>query len=51
MASQILVKTEFMGVNLCPVNSIGNFGETFAKEKYIILDFQKNRVGIADMKW
>ncbi|KID99906.1 eukaryotic aspartyl protease, partial [Metarhizium majus ARSEF 297] len=30
---------------------IGNFGETFAKEKYIILDFEKNRVGIADMQW
>ncbi|GJN76284.1 hypothetical protein PLIIFM63780_010105 [Purpureocillium lilacinum] len=30
---------------------IGNFGETFAKEKYIVLDFAKNRVGIADIKW
>ncbi|PHH86104.1 hypothetical protein CDD83_10709 [Cordyceps sp. RAO-2017] len=30
---------------------IGNFGETFAKEKYIVLDFERNRVGIADMKW
>ncbi len=32
-------------------HSIGNFGETFAKEKYIVLDFAKNRVGIADIKW
>ncbi|POR38426.1 Uncharacterized protein TPAR_01369 [Tolypocladium paradoxum] len=30
---------------------IGNFGETFAKEKYIVLDNERNRVGIADMKW
>ena len=30
---------------------IGNFGETFAKDKYIVLDFEKNRVGLADLKW
>ncbi|PHH63853.1 hypothetical protein CDD81_5410 [Ophiocordyceps australis] len=30
---------------------IGNFGETFAKEKYIVLDFEKNRLGIADVLW
>ncbi|KAM4066021.1 eukaryotic aspartyl protease [Hirsutella rhossiliensis] len=30
---------------------IGNFGETFAKEKYIVLDFERNRVGVADMQW
>ncbi|KJZ78760.1 hypothetical protein HIM_02151 [Hirsutella minnesotensis 3608] len=30
---------------------IGNFGETFLKEKYIVLDFERNRVGLADIKW
>lgn len=30
---------------------IGNFGETFARDKYILFDFQKRKVGIADLKW
>ncbi|KAK0547126.1 hypothetical protein OC846_004982 [Tilletia horrida] len=30
---------------------IGNFGETFAKDKYIIFDFDRLRVGIADLLW
>lgn len=30
---------------------IGNLGETFAMDKYIIMDFQRLRVGIADVKW
>lgn len=30
---------------------MGNFGETFARDKYVILDFEKNRVGLADIKW
>ncbi|KAK7423633.1 hypothetical protein QQZ08_008988 [Neonectria magnoliae] len=30
---------------------MGNFGETFAKDKYITLDFQKMRIGISDVKW
>ncbi|KAL2001853.1 hypothetical protein VTN02DRAFT_1118 [Thermoascus thermophilus] len=30
---------------------IGNFGETFAKDKYVLLDFEKLRVGIADVNW
>lgn len=30
---------------------IGNFGETFSKDKYIIFDFEKLKVGIADVKW
>ncbi|KAI0398135.1 eukaryotic aspartyl protease [Xylariaceae sp. FL0594] len=30
---------------------IGNFGETFSKDKYIIFDYEKLRVGIADLKW
>ena len=29
----------------------GNFGETFAKDKYIIFDFEKLRVGLADLSW
>lgn len=30
---------------------LGNFGETFAKDKYIIFDWQKLAVGIADIQW
>ena len=30
---------------------IGNFGETFAKDKYILFDFEKLKVGIADLQW
>lgn len=30
---------------------IGNFGETFAKDKYVIMDFEKLRVGLADLRW
>lgn len=30
---------------------IGNFGETFGKDKYILMDFEKLLVGIADVKW
>ena len=30
---------------------IGNFGETFSKDKYILMDFEKHLVGIADLKW
>lgn len=30
---------------------IGNFGETFAKDKYIIFDWEKLLVGIADIQW
>lgn len=29
----------------------GNFGETFAKDKYIVFDFSKLKVGLADIKW
>lgn len=29
----------------------GNFGETFAKDKNVIFDFSKLRVGLADTKW
>lgn len=29
----------------------GNFGETFAKDKYVIFDFEKLKVGLADLKW
>ncbi|KAL8908892.1 MAG: hypothetical protein Q9171_005264 [Xanthocarpia ochracea] len=29
----------------------GNFGETFAKDKYVVLDFEKNKVGLADLNW
>ncbi|KAL8848091.1 MAG: hypothetical protein Q9221_006893 [Calogaya cf. arnoldii] len=29
---------------------VGNFGETFAKDKYIVFDFEKNKVGLADLK-
>lgn len=30
---------------------IGNLGETFAKDKIILMDFEKLRVGVADVKW
>ncbi|KAE8223766.1 hypothetical protein CF319_g3238 [Tilletia indica] len=30
---------------------IGNFGETFAKDKYVIFDFNTLRVGLADLRW
>lgn len=30
---------------------LGNFGETFAKDKYIIFDWEKLEVGIADIQW
>lgn len=30
---------------------IGNLGETFARDKYLIFDFEKLRVGISDVKW
>jgi hypothetical protein len=30
---------------------IGNFGETFSKDKYVLMDFEKRRVGISDVKW
>lgn len=29
----------------------GNFGETFAKDKYVVFDFLKQKVGLADTKW
>lgn len=29
----------------------GNFGETFAKDKYVVFDFEKNKVGLADLNW
>ena len=29
----------------------GNFGETFAKDKYIIFDFEKLKVGLGDLRW
>lgn len=29
----------------------GNFGETFAKEKYVVFDFETNKVGLADLRW
>lgn len=29
----------------------GNFGETFAKDKYVVFDFAKLKVGLADIKW
>ena len=29
----------------------GNFGETFAKDKYIVFDFEKNKIGLADIRW
>ena len=29
----------------------GNFGETFAKDKYIVFDFEKLKVGLADVRW
>ncbi|KAJ9244366.1 hypothetical protein DTO169E5_1971 [Paecilomyces variotii] len=30
---------------------IGNFGETFSKDKYVIFDFEKLKVGLADLNW
>ncbi len=30
---------------------IGNFGETFLKDKYVIMDFEKLRVGLAHLSW
>ncbi|KAI1391903.1 eukaryotic aspartyl protease [Hypoxylon trugodes] len=30
---------------------IGNFGETFSKDKYIIFDFEKLQLGIAELDW
>jgi len=30
---------------------IGNFGETFAKDKLVIFDFDKLKVGLADLTW
>jgi hypothetical protein len=30
---------------------IGNFGETFSKDKYILMNFEKRQVGIADLNW
>lgn len=30
---------------------VGNFGETFAKDKYVVFDFEKNKVGLADLNW
>jgi hypothetical protein len=30
---------------------IGNFGETFSKDKYIIFDYKELKVGIADINW
>ncbi|KAI1365300.1 eukaryotic aspartyl protease [Xylaria arbuscula] len=30
---------------------IGNFGETFSKDKYIIFDYENLKVGIADLQW
>ncbi|EON66087.1 hypothetical protein W97_05330 [Coniosporium apollinis CBS 100218] len=49
-----------IGNNTCVLNVrtlgfgdmlIGNFGDTFAKDKYIMFDFDKLQVGIADLKW
>lgn len=30
---------------------IGNMGETFAIDKYIIMDFETLKIGLADFKW
>ncbi|KAI1812326.1 aspartic peptidase domain-containing protein [Poronia punctata] len=30
---------------------IGNFGETFSKDKYIVFDYEELKVGIADVAW
>jgi hypothetical protein len=30
---------------------LGNFGDTFLKDKYVVFDFVKNRVGLADIQW
>ena len=30
---------------------IGNFGETFAKDKYVLFDFEALKVGLADLNW
>jgi hypothetical protein len=30
---------------------IGNFGETFSKDKYVIFDFENLKVGLGEMKW
>ena len=29
----------------------GNFGETFAKDKYVVFDFEKLKVGLAKLRW
>ena len=51
---------ESIGNNTCVLNVrvlgdgdmvAGNFGDTFAKDKYVIFDFLKLRVGLADIKW
>jgi hypothetical protein len=38
-------------LRLTDESSLGNFGETFLKDKYVIFDFEKNRVGLADIEW
>ena len=30
---------------------MGNFGETFLRDKYLILDFEKLKIGLSDMAW
>jgi hypothetical protein len=56
-AEDYVVKTED---GTCVINArvhgkedqfLGNFGETFLKDKYVIFDFEKNRVGLADIEW
>ena len=48
------------GTNKCTFNVrtlgdgamvMGNFGETFAIDKYVMFDFEKLQVGIADFAW
>lgn len=30
---------------------IGNFGSTFARDKYVVFDFEELKVGLADLAW
>lgn len=49
---------ETVRVGVCVLNvrvigegsfAIGNFGETFAKDKYIVFDFEQLRVGLGEI--
>lgn len=51
---------EPLGADACTLNVrvigagdmiIGNFGETFSKDKYILFDFDELKVGVADLNW